>query len=134
MLDPNLLRQQPAELAARLRDLRGFELDAAALETLESERKQIQMRTQELQNLRNTRSKAIGQAKAQGGDVVALMAEVSGLGGALKASETRLEVIQAGIEAIALGIPNLPHESVPVGSDETGNVEQHRWGATRAFG
>ena len=133
MLDPNLLRQQPADLAARLRDTRGFDLDAAALESLESERKQIQMRTQELQNLRNTRSKAIGQAKAQGGDVVALMAEVAGLGDELKASEARLEVIQAGIETIALGIPNLPHESVPAGSDETGNVEQHRWGTPRAF-
>jgi len=133
MLDPNLLRQQPADLAARLRDTRGFDLDAAALESLESERKLIQMRTQELQNLRNTRSKAIGQAKAQGGDVVALMAEVAGLGDELKASEARLEVIQAGIETIALGIPNLPHESVPAGSDETGNVEQHRWGTPRAF-
>jgi len=133
MLDPNLLRQLPADLAARLRDTRGFDLDAAALESLESERKQIQMRTQELQNLRNTRSKAIGQAKAQGGDVVALMAEVAGLGDELKASEARLEVIQAGIETIALGIPNLPHGSVPAGSDETGNVEQHRWGTPRAF-
>ena len=133
MLDPNLLRQQPADLAARLRDSRGFDLDAAALESLESERKLIQMRTQELQNLRNTRSKAIGQAKAQGGDVVALMAEVAGLGDELKASEARLEVIQAGIETIALGIPNLPHGSVPAGSDETGNVEQHRWGTPRAF-
>ncbi|HEY5612219.1 MAG TPA: serine--tRNA ligase, partial [Lysobacter sp.] len=133
MLDPNLLRQQPADLAARLRDTRGFDLDAAALESLESERKLIQMRTQELQNLRNTRSKAIGQAKAQGGDVVALMAEVAGLGDELKASEARLEVIQAGIETIALGIPNLPHGSVPAGSDETGNVEQHRWGTPRAF-
>ena len=100
---------------------------------MESERKQIQMRTQELQNLRNTRSRAIGQAKAQGGDVVALMAEVAGLGDELKASEARLEVIQAGIEAIALGIPNLPHDSVPRGSDETGNVEQHRWGTPRGF-
>ncbi len=134
MLDPNLLRQQPADLAARLRDTRGFDLDAAALESLESERKQIQMRTQELQNLRNTRSRAIGQAKAQGGDVAALMAEVAGFGDELKASEARLEVIQAELEAIALGIPNLPHASVPAGSDETGNVEQHRWGTPRSFG
>jgi seryl-tRNA synthetase len=133
MLDPNLLRQQPAELAARLRDARGFVLDATALESLESERKQIQIRTQELQNLRNTRSKAIGQAKAKGEDVAALMAEVAGFGDELKASELRLDEIRGQIEAVALGIPNLPHESVPAGQDETGNVEQHRWGAPRAF-
>ncbi|KRA20581.1 serine--tRNA ligase [Lysobacter sp. Root604] len=133
MLDPILLRQQPAELAARLRDSRGYVLDASALESLESERKQIQIRTQELQNLRNTRSKAIGQAKAKGEDVAALMAEVAGFGDELKASELRLDEIRGQIEAIALGIPNLPHESVPVGRDETGNVEQHRWGAPRAF-
>ena len=133
MLDPNLLRQQPADLAARLRDTRGFDLDAAALESLESERKQIQMRTQELQSLRNARSKAIGQTKAQGGDVASLMAEVAGLADELKASESRLQAVQSEIEAIALGIPNLPHESVPAGRDEAGNVEQHRWGTPRSF-
>ncbi|QNP40619.1 serine--tRNA ligase [Lysobacter solisilvae (ex Woo and Kim 2022)] len=133
MLDPTLLRQNPAELATRLRDTRGFVLDAAALESLESERKQIQVRTQELQNLRNTRSKAIGQAKAKGEDVSALMAEVAGFGEELKASEARLEDIRGQIEAIALGIPNIPHESVPLGQDEAHNVEQHRWGTPRAF-
>lgn len=133
MLDPQLLRHQPAELAARLRETRGFDLDAAALERLESERKQIQVRTQELQNLRNTRSKAIGQAKAKGEDVSALMAEVAGFGDELKASEARLDSIRDEIEAIALGIPNLPDESVPPGQDETHNVEQHRWGTPRSF-
>ncbi|HEY1142238.1 MAG TPA: serine--tRNA ligase [Lysobacter sp.] len=133
MLDPTLLRQNPAELAARLRETRGFELDASALESLESERKQIQVRTQELQNLRNTRSKAIGQAKSKGEDVSALMAEVAGFGEALKASETRLEDIRAQIEAVALGIPNIPHESVPLGHDEAHNAEQHRWGTPRTF-
>src|SRR5687768_12455217 len=133
MLDPNLLRHNPAELAARLRQTRGYELDANALESLEAERKQIQIRTQELQNLRNTRSKAIGQAKAKGEDVSALMAEVAGFGDELKASEVKLDEIRAEIEGIALGIPNLPHASVPVGSDEADNVEQHRWGTPRAF-
>jgi len=133
MLDPSLLRTQPAELAARLRDTRGFDLDVAGLETLEAERKQLQVRTQELQNLRNTRSKAIGQAKAKGDDVSALMAEVAGFGDELKASEARLDDIRARIEAIALGIPNLPDASVPHGGDETANVEQHRWGSPRAF-
>jgi seryl-tRNA synthetase len=133
MLDPILLRQNSADLAERLRATRGFELDAGALEKLEAERKTIQVRTQELQNLRNTRSKAIGQAKAKGGDVTALLAEVAGLGDELKASEARLDAIRGEIEAIALGIPNLPHESVPPGDDESGNVEQHRWGAPRTF-
>jgi seryl-tRNA synthetase len=133
MLDPALLRTQPADLAARLRTSRGFELDVAQLETLESERKHLQVRTQELQNLRNTRSKAIGQAKAKGGDVAALMAEVAAFGDELKASEARLDVIRAQIEAIALGIPNLPDASVPQGADESANVEQHRWGTPRTF-
>ena len=133
MLDPALLRTRPAELAARLRETRGFELDVAALETLESERKQLQVRTQELQNLRNTRSKAIGQAKAKGEDVAPLMAEVAGFGDELKASEGRLDAIRAQIESIALGIPNLPDASVPFGTDESGNVEQHRWGTPRTF-
>jgi len=133
MLDPALLRSQPAELAARLRETRGFDLDVAALESLESERKQLQVRTQELQNLRNTRSKAIGQAKAKGEDVAALMAEVAGFGDELKASEARLDDIRAQIEALALGIPNLPDASVPPGDDENHNVEQHRWGTPRTF-
>jgi len=133
MLDPALLRSQPAELAARLRETRGFDLDVAALEAWESERKQLQVRTQELQNLRNTRSKAIGQAKAKDEDVAALMTEVAGFGDELKASEVRLDAIRAQIEAIALGIPNLPDASVPQGSDEGGNVEQHRWGTPRTF-
>jgi seryl-tRNA synthetase len=133
MLDPALLRSQPAELAARLRESRGFDLDVAALESLESERKQLQVRTQELQNLRNTRSKAIGQAKAKGEDVAALMSEVAGFGDELKASEVRLDDIRTRIEAIALGIPNLPDPSVPPGDDENHNVEQHRWGTPRMF-
>ncbi|HEY4583566.1 MAG TPA: serine--tRNA ligase [Lysobacter sp.] len=133
MLDPVLLRQRPAEIAERLKATRGHALDAAALESLESERKQIQTRTQELQNLRNTRSKAIGQAKAKGEDVAPLMAEVAGIADELKAGEARLDVIREEIDAIAAGIPNLPYDSVPPGSDETGNVEQHRWGTPRTF-
>lgn len=133
MLDPALLRNQPADLAARLKETRGYDLDVARLMLLESERKQIQVRTQELQNLRNTRSKQIGILKAKGEDVSAVMAEVAGFGDELKASEARLEVIKAEIEAIAAGIPNLPHASVPVGSDETQNAEQHRWGTPRSF-
>ena len=133
MLDPALLRQHLADTAGRLRALRGFELPVERLQALEAERKQIQVRTQELQNLRNTRSKAIGQAKAKGEDVAPLLAEVAGLGDELKASEARLDAIRAELEAIALGVPNLPDESVPAGADETQNVEQHRWGEPPEF-
>ena len=133
MLDPALLRNQPAELAERLRATRGFELDVARLEALEADRKRIQVRTQELQNLRNTRSKQIGMLKAKGEDVAAVMAEVAGFGEELKASELRLDELRGEIEAIALGIPNIPDASVPLGSDEAHNVEQHRWGTPRTF-
>lgn len=133
MLDPQLLRTQPAELAERLKKTRGFELPVAYLEQLEAERKRLQVRTQELQNLRNTRSKAIGQAKAKGEDVAPLMAEVAAFGDELKASEIELERIRNDLEEIALGLPNVPHESVPLGDDEAHNVEQHRWGTPRAF-
>ncbi|GGK06731.1 serine--tRNA ligase [Luteimonas terricola] len=149
MLDPNLLRHDPAALALRLRQTRGFELDAAALEHLESERKALQVRTQELQNLRNTRSKEIGmlmgsiarlrateehdQADSNLAKAEEIKAEVSGFGNELKASEVELERIRVDLDAIALGIPNLPDDSVPAGADESGNVEQHRWGTPRSF-
>lgn len=133
MLDPALLRNQPAELAVRLDATRGYKLDVPALEALEASRKLIQSRTQDLQNLRNTRSKAIGQAKAKGEDVAALMAEVAGFGEELKNSEVGLERIREQIETLALGIPNLPQADVPLGKDETENVEQSRWGNPRAF-
>jgi len=132
MLDPQLLRNDPATIATRLAT-RGFTLDVGTLEHLESERKGLQVRTQELQNLRNTRSKAIGQAKAKGEDVSTLMAEVAGFGDELKASETRLDAIRGEIEDLALVIPNLPDDSVPQGEDEAGNAEQHRWGTPRTF-
>ena len=133
MLDPALLRQQPADLAERLRSSRGFELDVSGLESLEADRKRIQVRTQELQSLRNSRSKAIGQAKAKGEDVSAIMAEVAAFADELKASEVALDALREKIEAIALGIPNLPAEDVPAGKDESENVEQKRWGTPRAF-
>src|SRR5688500_6734852 len=134
MLDPNLLRSQLADTAARLEATRGFALDVPALERLELERKAIQTRTQELQNLRNTRSKAIGMAKGKGEDTTALMAEVAGLADELKRSETRLDEIRAELEAIALAVPNLPDVSVPGGRDETYNIEVSRWGTPREFG
>ena len=149
MLDPSLLRQDPAALARRLRETRGFDLDAGALERLESARKELQVRTQELQNLRNTRSKEIGgimgsaarlkaageagQAAAEVAKAETIKAEVAGFGRELEASEAELGRIRDELEAIAMGLPNLPDDSVPQGLDESGNVEQHRWGKPREF-
>jgi len=133
MLDPALLRSRLAETAERLEQTRNFKLDVATIEALESQRKQLATETQELQNLRNTRSKAIGQAKAKGEDVAALMAEVAGIGDKLKANEQALAEVQATLADIAQGIPNIPHASVPQGKDEHDNVEQLRWGTPRNF-
>jgi seryl-tRNA synthetase len=133
MLDPVLLRGRLAETAERLKTTRNFDLDIAQVESLEAERKTLATATQELQNLRNTRSKSIGQAKAKGEDVAALMAEVAGIGDKLKANEQALLDVQEKLAAIALRIPNLPHESVPVGKDETENLEILKWGQPRSF-
>jgi seryl-tRNA synthetase len=132
MLDPALLRGQLDATAERLA-ARGYTLDKAALEAIEAERKAVQTETQELQNLRNTRSKAIGAAKGKGEDVSALMAEVADIGDRLKANEQRLAEVQRKLADIALGIPNLPDASVPNGRDETENAEQKRWGTPRSF-
>jgi seryl-tRNA synthetase len=132
MLDPALLRGQLDSVAKQLA-ARGFALPKAQIEALEARRKAAQIQTQELQNLRNTRSKAIGMAKAKGEDTAALMAEVAGIGDQLKANEQTLTEIQAEIATITLGIPNLADASVPHGKDETENKEIHKWGTPRGF-
>ncbi|MHB8447998.1 MAG: serine--tRNA ligase [Rudaea sp.] len=132
MLDPALLRGQLDAVAERLA-ARGFALPKAQIEALEARRKTTQTQTQELQNLRNTRSKAIGMAKAKGENTAALMAEVAGIGDQLKANEQALAEIQAQLAAITLGIPNLADASVPHGKDESQNKEIQRWGTPRAF-
>ena len=132
MLDPVLLRTHLAETAARLKT-RGYELDVAAIEGLEAERKRLATETQDLQAQRNARSKAIGQAKAKGEDVAPIMAEVAGIGDKLKANEVALGEVQAKLGALALGMPNLPDASTPVGKDEHENVEVSRWGTPRKF-
>ncbi len=132
MLDPALLRAQLDVVAERLA-LRGYALDTPAIESLEARRKAAQVKTQDLQNSRNTRSRSIGIAKGKGDDVAALMAEVAGIGDQLKANEIELAEIQQQLATTLLLVPNLPDDSVPRGDDETGNVEQHRWGAPRAF-
>jgi seryl-tRNA synthetase len=133
MLDPALLRGQLDSVAERL-TTRGYTLPKAQIEALEAQRKAVQVETQELQNLRNTRSKAIGMAKGKGENTSALMAEVAGIADKLKANEQKLAEIQAQLASITLGIPNLPDASVPVGKDETENKEIHRWGTPKHFG
>ena len=132
MLDPRLIRGQLDETAARLA-ARGFKLDTARIAALETERKAVQVQTQALQNERNTRSKSIGKAKAAGEDIAPLMADVAKLGDELKQGESRLEELQADLNEILLGVPNLPHASVPAGRDENDNIEVRRWGEPRSF-
>jgi seryl-tRNA synthetase len=132
MIDIQLLRKDIDSVAARLAT-RGFKLDVAAFNALEAERKQIQTRTEELQSKRNTLSKQIGMLKGKGEDTSAVMAEVAGIGDELKASAARLDEIQAKMNEFMMAIPNLPHESTPVGVDESGNVEVRKAGAPRTF-
>ena len=132
MLDIQLLRKDAAHVAERLA-ARGFAFDAARFDALEAERKTIQTRTQDAQAKRNALSKQIGMLKGKGEDTTAVMAEVAGLGDELKQMETRLAALQTEINDFLMGVPNLPHESVAVGKDETANVEVSRWGTPRAF-
>ena len=132
MLDIQLLRKDAAHVAERLA-ARGFAFDAARFDALEAERKTIQTRTQDAQARRNALSKQIGMLKGKGEDTTAVMAEVAGLGDELKQMETRLAALQTEINDFLMGVPNLPHESVAVGKDETANVEVSRWGTPRAF-
>ncbi|MFC3283041.1 serine--tRNA ligase [Litchfieldella rifensis] len=132
MLDPKLLRSDLDQVAQRLAK-RGFTLDTAQLEALESRRRELQTETERLQNERNTRSKAIGKAKANGEDIAPLLAEVSDLGDRLDAAKQKLVDVQVEWDALAASLPNLPHDSVPEGESEDDNVELHRWGTPREF-
>ena len=132
MLDIQLLRTQLDQVAARLAT-RGITLDTAAFQSLEEERKALQTRTQELQAQRNTLSKRIGQAKAKGEDTAALMAEVAGIGDAVKDNEEKLADVLNRLNAFVSVIPNLPHDSVPLGSTDADNIEVRRWGSPRDF-
>jgi seryl-tRNA synthetase len=132
MLDSKLLRSQLQDVADRLAS-RGYTLDVARLEALENQRKVVQTRTEQLQAERNARSKSIGQAKARGEDIAPLMADVERMGSELSNAKLELDGLQVELDDILLGLPNLPHESVPVGADEDGNVEVRRWGSPTAF-
>ncbi len=132
MLDVQLLRKDLPAVAARLKD-RQFVLDTAAFELLEAQRKTLQTATEALQAKRNALSKQVGMLKGQKQDATAVLAEVAGIGDELTANEQALKGVQADIETFLLSIPNLPHESVPTGADEHGNVEVLRWGTPRVF-
>jgi seryl-tRNA synthetase len=132
MIDIQLLRKDIDNVAARLAT-RKFQLDVAGFNALESERKAIQTRTEELQGKRNALSKQIGMLKGKGEDTSAVMAEVAGLGDELKANEAKLAKVQDDMAKFMANIPNLPHESAPVGADETQNVEVRKVGTPRTF-
>ncbi|MFL6665344.1 MAG: serine--tRNA ligase [Rhizobacter sp.] len=135
MLDINLLRRDLPGVIAKLEKRKSPQpfLDVARFQALEAERKTIQTRTEELQARRNSLSKQIGQLKSKGGDTAAAMAEVAGIADELKASAERLERLQAELQTMLMGVPNLPHDSVPVGPDESANVEVRRCGEPRRF-
>ncbi len=135
MLDITLLRKDLDTVVKTLEKRKTPQpfLDVERFQSLETERKAIQTRTEDLQARRNSLSKQIGQLKAQKQDTSAVMAEVGGLGDELKASADRLEVIQAELSQMLMSVPNLPHESVPVGGDENANVELLRWGTPKTF-
>ena len=135
MLDTQQLRRDLPGVTARLQTRKNPQpfLDVERFSELEAERKAIQTRTEELQAQRNSFSKQIGQLKAKGQDTAAVMAQVAGIGDELKASAERLEVLQAELSALLMSVPNLPHDSVPVGADESGNVEVRRWGTPGAY-
>jgi len=132
MIDPQLLRKDIAAVAARLAT-RKFQLDVEKFNALESERKSLQTRTEELQAKRNQLSKAIGMKKGKGEDASAEMAEASQINVDMESGAARLAILQAEISDFLMGIPNLPDESVPTGKDETENQEIKRWGEEPQF-
>ena len=132
MLDPKLIRSELNLVAEQLKK-RNFKLDIAALEDLENKRKTYQVDTESLQSERNTKSKSIGKAKAAGEDIKPLLDEVAGLGDKLDSAKSELNKVQQQMDAILMGIPNLLHDSVPVGKDESDNVEIRTWGSPKSF-
>jgi seryl-tRNA synthetase len=132
MLDPKLLRNEP-EKAAELLARRGYALDVARLYALEQERKQAQLDAQNLQTVRNSRSKLIGKAKAAGEDIAPLLAEIEHLGDEHKAAEARLADVLKQLIDVAMELPNIPQDDVPAGKNEDDNVEVSRWGQPKSF-
>ncbi len=132
MLDPKLIRTELNVVAKKLAN-RGFILNVEKLATLEEQRKELQVRTQDLQRLRNNSAKAIGKAKANGEDTAPLLAAVADMGDKLNDGEAGLRAVQQELDSILMGVPNLPHDSVPIGIDENDNQQVRRWGEPRDF-
>ncbi len=132
MLDPKLIRSDIQSVASALKK-RGFQLDVATLEKLEKQRKEYQIKTERLQNERNIRSKEIGKAKAAGEDMQPLLDEIADLGDDLEQAKMKLQGAQNQVDQILLQLPNLPHDSIPQGKDESANVEVRKWGVPRKF-
>jgi len=132
MLDSKLLRTEPEKVAANLAR-RGFQLDVTKLQALEEQRKKWHVRVDELRNERNTNAKSVGKAKAQGQDIAPLLKHVEELGNQLAEAEVELNKVQAELDQLVQGLPNLLQDSVPDGKDETGNVEVRRWGNPKEF-
>lgn len=126
-MNPNLLRNNLEEVAEKLKVKRNFVLDVALLSELEEQRKSLQVKTESLQAERNARSKNIGQAKARGEDISALLNEVEHMGIELSTTKAHLDEVLAEINQIVLAIPNLPADEVPLGKDESENLEVFRW-------
>ena len=133
MIDPNLLRNNLAEVAEKLKIKRGFTLDVANITQLEEQRKALQVKTETLQAERNARSKAIGVAKARGEDIAPLLTEVDHMAAELEQGKVELDKVQNALNDIALNIPNIPADEVPLGKDDTENLEVSRWGEPRKF-
>jgi seryl-tRNA synthetase len=132
MLDPKLLRNEPEQVAEQLAR-RGYELDVATLDAIEKQRKQAQLKAQELQTERNRRSKSIGKAKAAGEDIAPLLAEIEDLGDQHKAAEAELAEVLNQLNELALQMPNIAQDDVPAGKNEDDNVEIARWGEPKQF-
>ena len=132
MLDPKLIRSDLNAVAEQLKK-RGYDLDVSVIELLEKNRKDCQIRTEQFQSERNSKSKMIGKAKASGEDIQPLLDDVAGLGESLNLAKVELEDVQKQMDAILWSLPNLPHESVPVGKNEDDNVEIRRWGEPKAY-
>ncbi len=132
MLDPQLLRSDLTTVATAL-NKRNMKLDVEAIQQLEEKRKSIQVKTEELQASRNSKSKEIGQLKSKGEDAQAIMDEVANIKQQLDESTAELDVVQSSLNEIVSGIPNIPHETVPNGTTEDDNEEVRQWGTPKTF-
>jgi seryl-tRNA synthetase len=132
MLDPKLLRNELATIVQRL-TIKNYAFDEQAFNELEGQRKALQVETETLKNERNVRSKSIGKAKAAGEDIAPLLAEVNQFGERLEEQSAALHKVQAELDHLLMGVPNIPHESVPAGKNEDDNVELRKWGQPKEF-